>query len=368
MQHVIYIADNYLKIDEFLKKSNYKKILLVCDKFCDNLAIGKYLNNKNVIKFNDFSPNPDYESVVNGVKLFHENKCDMIIALGGGSAIDVAKCIKLFSNMDSSKNYLEQGIISNDIPLIAIPTTAGTGSEATRYAVIYFNGEKQSITHDSIIPNTVIFDYHVLDTLPYYQRCSTMLDALCHSLESMWSVNSNDESIKYSKKALALLLKHYKGYLDNKKDDNIGMMEAAFIAGCAINITETTAGHAMCYKLTSLYKISHGHAAALCVNKLFPFMIRNTYKCIDRRGEEYLKNIFLEISIIMNVKTPLEASKKLSNLIEELDLPKIKIEVDDLKILTNSVNPVRLKNNPVKLEKEDIKNLYKEIGENNESN
>lgn len=76
------------------------------------------------------------ESIVNGVALFREENCEIIIAVGGGSAMDVAKCIKLYSNVDSKINYLEQKIIPNDIKLLAIPTTSGSGSEATRFAVI----------------------------------------------------------------------------------------------------------------------------------------------------------------------------------------------------------------------------------------
>ena len=89
-------------------------------------------------EFSDFQPNPKYESVVAGIEELRAHHCDFIIAAGGGSAMDVAKCIKLFSEMDLSKNCLEQEIVENALPLLAIPTTAGTGSEATRFAVIYY--------------------------------------------------------------------------------------------------------------------------------------------------------------------------------------------------------------------------------------
>ena len=97
-------------------------------------------------EFSDFQPNPKYESVVAGIEALRAHHCDFIIAAGGGSAMDVAKCIKLFSEMDLSKNCLEQEIVENALPLLAIPTTAGTGSEATRFAVIYYQG-CQYFTH-----------------------------------------------------------------------------------------------------------------------------------------------------------------------------------------------------------------------------
>lgn len=96
--------------------------------------------------------------------------CDLIIAVGGGSAMDVAKCIKLYAYMDPGINYLEQKIVPNDIPLLAVPTTAGTGSEATRYAVVYYKGEKQSVCDESCIPSAVLMDASVLKTRPLSEK------------------------------------------------------------------------------------------------------------------------------------------------------------------------------------------------------
>ncbi len=148
-----------LNLDNYEKYINKENILLVCGKnfYSTELYQDIKLLNKNIIFFSDFTPNPTYESVEKGVQVFKQNNCEYIIVIGGGSAIDVAKCIKLYSNMDDSKNYLEQEIIPNDIKLLAIPTTAGTGSEATKFAVIYYNNIKQSVTHESIIPNYVFF-------------------------------------------------------------------------------------------------------------------------------------------------------------------------------------------------------------------
>ena len=153
-----------------------------------------------------------------------------------------------------------------------MPTTAGTGSEATRYAVIYYNDAKQSITSKSIIPSTVLMDPNALKTLPVYQRKATMCDALCHAIESFWSVNSNEESKKYSRAAIKGVLKNMQGYFENTEEGNAGMLRAAYDAGKAINITQTTAGHAMCYKITSLFGCAHGHAAILCDRVLFSWM------------------------------------------------------------------------------------------------
>ena len=353
------ILHNYEELDTYLGE----KVLLVCDSSIQFLKINDYFNGKeNIVRFSDFVPNPLYESVVKGVELFHKENCDTIVAVGGGSAMDVAKCIKLYSNMNSDENYLKQKIVPNDAQLIAVPTTAGTGSEATRYAVIYYEGEKQSIADYSCIPSIVLFDTSVLETLPLYQKKATLMDAMCHSIESFWSVNSTDESKEFSKEAIKLITDNYKDYLAGDNSKNELMLKASHIAGKAINITQTTAGHAMSYKLTSLFRIAHGHAAALCIKGIWPFMVKHTGGCIDVRGEEYLKNTFDEIADAMGCSCVEEAIDKFRNMVDELELPIPENATDkDYEVLKNSVNPVRLKNNPVALSVEDIDIIYHDI-------
>lgn len=366
-QTIIEIKENYEELDDYIINNEFKRILLVCDGSLKYLMLNNYFSElKNhmgveLFYFNDFVPNPLYESIVKGVDAFVNNKCDSIIAIGGGSAIDVAKCIKLYSNMDRNINFLEQKIVPNYVKLLAIPTTAGTGSEATRYAVIYYNGEKQSVNHISCIPEAVVMDPSTLETLPEYQKKSTMLDALCHAIESFWSINSNEESKEYSRQAIKEIMKWKDSYLNNDYSGNKGMLKAANIAGRAINITQTTGGHAMCYKLTSLFGIAHGHAAALCNKSLFPYMVSNIDKCIDIRGKAYLKEVFQEISFALGCNSIEEGVNLFTKIIDDLSLKTPKATHEQLALLNNSVNPVRLKNNPVKLDKEAIKELYLDI-------
>ena len=147
-------------IKEIAGKHDIKRFMLVCDTSFEMLGTFEEYNKiENIaVKFNDFSPNPLYEEVCVGVKLFRIGNCDGMIAVGGGSAIDTAKCIKAFSKMSDDNLYLSQEFPENDIPFIAIPTTAGTGSESTRYAVVYYEGEKQSVTDNTLIPDYAILD------------------------------------------------------------------------------------------------------------------------------------------------------------------------------------------------------------------
>lgn len=367
MQTIITADNDYAGLDAWLEKTGAKTVLLVCDESIRFLKdISAHFeriesHGFRLVRFSDFQPNPLYESVVAGIQAYLQNNCGAIIALGGGSAMDVAKCIKLFSNMDHSKNYLEQTVVPNRIPFLAIPTTAGTGSEATRYAVIYYNDAKQSITSESIIPEAVLLDPGVLKTLPPYQKKSTMMDAFCHALESFWSVNSTEESRLYSKEAIELILRNMDGYLANTDDGNTGMLLAANTAGKAINITQTTAGHAMCYKITSLFRCAHGHAAALCDRILFPWMLQNTHLCIDLRGEDFLKDIFRQIANAMGCATPEEAADKLNVIFTKLGFEIPAATEEQFAILRSSVNPVRLKNHPVELDLKTIDSLYRQI-------
>jgi len=367
-QQILIAGEKYERLDEYLMENHVRRIFLVCSSSFSLLRISKYFYNLlqrtgiEVTKFTDFKPNPLYDSVLEGVKLYHKSESDLIIAIGGGSAMDIAKCIKLYSNMNANRNYLTQIIVPNKVKLLAVPTTAGSGSEATKYAVIYHNGEKQSISDDSCIPSAVLMDASVLTTLPIYQKKSTMMDALCHAIESFWSVNSSVESKRYSREAICMIMSNKELYLDNNETGNMNMLKAAYLAGKAINITQTTAGHAMCYKLTGLYGIAHGHAVALCISKLWPFMVANQDRCIDARGRKYLSRLFDEIAAAMGCRNAVDAAYSFQVLFDSLELtiPDVRdnAEYDSLK---KSVNPMRLKNHPIQLDENTINELYHQI-------
>ncbi len=351
----------YSDYNEVRKWVENKKVFLVCGDIFDQLEIKKCFKDEDIVRFSNFTPNPNYESVKEGVHWFKCNECNAIVAVGGGSAIDVAKCIKLYSNMNNQKDYLEQKVLENAIPFMAMPTTAGTGSESTRFAVIYKNGKKISVTHDSCIPDTVFFDGEALNSLPIYQRKATLLDSFCHAIESYWSINSTERSKIYSKEAIERILENWRGYISADKKAQINMLKAANIAGKAINIAQTTAGHAMCYKLTTLYGIAHGHAAALCVSKIWPYMIKRNEQVNDLSRKEYISEMFMSLAAIMGQSEPLKSAEMFQNILSELEMQTPKPEVNDYEILIRSVNGDRLKNNPIEFNYNDISKLYHEI-------
>ena len=276
--------------------------------------------------------------------------------------MDTAKCVKLFAEMPEGEDYVYQPIVPNRIPLAAIPTTAGTGSEATRFAVIYHKGEKFSVTPESCIPEAVLLDHSLLKNLPDYHRKSAMLDALCHSIESWWSVNFTAESREFSAQAIKMILHNMEGYISGNDAAAESMLEAAFIAGKAINITATTAGHAMSYKLTSLYGMAHGHAAAVCTAEDYRFMLENPQKCSDPRGAGYLRDTLTELARLLGSEETGSAADYLEKLPGSLGLtlPE-KADPADIPQLAASVNTGRLKNNPVQPNQTDLEKMYGHI-------
>ncbi|MCR4792610.1 MAG: phosphonoacetaldehyde reductase [Lachnospiraceae bacterium] len=359
-QRILAGNDQYIELNNWLFG---KKTMVVCGRSFSSFGKIKSIidNHSDIAIFSNYTPNPKYESVIEAVEKFEREKCDSIIAVGGGSAIDVAKCVKLFAHMDRKTDYLEQDITDPQIPFLAIPTTAGTGAEATKFAVIYVDGKKHSITSEYGIPDTVLLDPDNLSNLPLYQRQTTMMDAFAHSIESMWSINSTEESRRYSVRALELIKNNYGGYLNNFRDGCSGMQQAAYIAGKAINISQTTAGHAMCYMITSVFGCSHGHSAMMVNRKLFPWMVSHIDNCIDPRGKNYLEDIFSSIAKTLGCENVNDAIQYIDNLFCELKLEIPKASDYQLDILTESVNLERLKNNPIKLNQDDIKILYKQI-------
>ena len=366
MQRIINGEKSYTQIGDILKAENAKKYMLVCRPSFFKAGLDKYFESLDIpcVYFTDFTVNPKYEEICVGVELFKKEKCDAIVAVGGGSAIDVAKCIKAFVNLPQDEIYFKQKLQDNEIPLISVPTTAGTGSESTRFAVFYYNGEKESLAEKYWIPEYAILDYTLLYSLPEYQKKCTLLDALCQAIESWWSVNSNVESREYAKIAVEKIIANYKGYIfENNPKACQEIMLGSNYAGRAINITATTSAHAMSYKMTTLYDIPHGHAVGISLPYIWEYMIANPQNCNDSRGEEYLLNTFRDIALSMGCDNATQAVEKYKNLLTELDIKGPKATNEQLNILASSVNAGRLQNNPVKLSEEVLYDLYSKITE-----
>jgi alcohol dehydrogenase class IV len=368
------IINGIAQLPVILKDVGCEKLFLIVDSSYPFLNIKdaiEALPVKERVMFSDFTPNPLYEQVCNGIELLKSSNCDTILAVGGGSAIDVAKCIKLAVLAEEGNAAIIPPLVSTRVacdgaklPFIAIPTTAGTGSESTHNAVMYYEGAKQTVTNDGVLPDYALLEPSVLNTLPLYQKKCTMMDALCQGIESWWSVNSTEESYEYSRKTIELIMANWRKYIfENDEEAAAQIMLAANYSGRAINITQTTAAHAMSYKITSLYKLPHGHAVSVCLPEIWEYMLNNMDKCIDSRGQDYLAVIFARISKAMGYERVDQSINMFREMKKDMELlnPSSVNRVEELKVLSSSVNPVRLKNNPVELSFDAISLLYNGI-------
>ena len=371
MQKIINGINN---LPGILKEVGCKRLFLVTDSSYPFLNIKdaiEALDFEGKVKFAEFTPNPLYEQVCKGIELFQSSGCNTILAVGGGSAIDVAKCLKLAVLAKEGNNAIIPPLVSkrldiagSKIPFIAIPTTAGTGSESTHNAVMYYEESKQTVTNDGVLPDYAILEPSVLKTLPLYQKKCTMMDALCQGIESWWSVNSTEESKGYSKKCVELVMANWRKYIfENDDEAATQIMLAANYGGRAINIAQTTAAHAMSYKITSMYKLPHGHAVAVCLPEIWEYMTNHMDKCVDARGQMYLDKTFEDIATAMGINKPLFAIERFRQMKSDMGLDNPISNGNregELETLVRSVNSVRLKNNPVSLG-DDIRKLYSSL-------
>ncbi len=351
-EQIVEVSDNYVSsLSKYLSKDD--NVLLVCGNTLKEKVISDLNNICNIIPFNEFTSNPKFSEIKKGSEVFIINNCNKILSIGGGSAIDVAKSIKLLQST-SEEEFLNSKFIYNSIIHIAVPTTSGTGSESTQIAVVYNDDVKMSIDFGSILPDVAILDASLLISLSDYQKKCTMLDSLLQAIESFWSKGSTDKSKEYSIKCINLIFDNYKEYLNNNINALKNVLIASNYSGKAINISRTTAPHSMSYKLTSLYKIPHGHAVALGLIPCWKLLYEKS------KNDKELERILIKLADVFNTSIE-ESIEKVSNLIKELDLPKVVVKEEDLDILVKSVNMKRMSNNPIMFTEEELFNLYKSI-------
>lgn len=349
----IKITDDFgPELDVVLKAGGIRKVFLVCGNSSEQrirsfLAEYKY----DFTLFQDFSPNPQVADVRRGTELFCASGCAAIAAIGGGSAIDTAKGIKLMSVSDGEDDFFHNRHNYNAARLIAIPTTAGSGSESTRFAVLYDGQEKISITHDSILPDHAILCAPLLDTLPDYQKKATLLDALCQAVESYWARGADEFSKAYAGQAITLILNHYKQYLQNDESAARAIMQAANLSGRAINISRTTLPHAMSYRLTSQYGISHGHAVGWALGAVWQDMAEHDIP-------DSLKCRMVKLCRIFGSGDMAGAAAEYKQIYDFMELGIPVIRVGDIPSLVASVNPERMENHPVAYDQAGLWRIY----------
>lgn len=262
----IYFGDNAL--DRLLELS-YKKVLIITDPFIEKSGMLRLITDRLQQAFIDFDifsdvvPDPPLEKIELGVKRLVETAPDCIIAIGGGSAIDSAKSIREFGVRATKK----------ETALIAIPTTSGTGSEVTSFAVVtdVQNNIKYPLVSDSMLPTEAILDAELVKSVPASVTADTGMDVLTHAIEAYVSINNNEFSAALAEKAIEIcgtfLLR---SYLDNNDTHARKKMHvASCLAGLAFNSASLGLNHGIAHAIGAKFHIPHGRANAI----VLPYVI-----------------------------------------------------------------------------------------------
>ena len=313
-------------LPQILKQHGIHNILLVSGhSACKSSGVERLLAGLQIHRFADFSSNPTIEQVEAAMRIVRESHCDAVVALGGGTAIDIGKAAAALAPQERPAiDCLRepQPLPARKCFLVAAPTTAGTGSEATSFSVIYVNGRKHSLDDRELLPDIALVDPELSVGLPPRTAASAALDAISQAIESLWSVRSSEASRDYARKAIEIGLKHIREFCRQPHSENrTAMAHAALLAGQAINITRTTAPHAVSYALTTLFDIPHGHSCALT---LPAFLLYNAQvsdsDVLDSRGVGWVRQRINEILELLDAKNPTEGYAQLLRVIESTGL------------------------------------------------
>jgi alcohol dehydrogenase len=290
------------------------------------------------------------ENIKEGIVEYADYKPDLLIAVGGGTVIDFAKAINFLSSQTESPEDIIMGrveeIVTTKSPLVILPTTAGTGSEATQFSVVYKENLKYSLSYPDLLPDYAILDYRLVTSMPRYVAACSGFDALSQSIESYWSLAATDESKQYAIEAIGLICENLLPSVNNPCPDNLKpMVKAAYLAGCAINISKTTAPHALSYAFTSRFSVPHGHAVASLLGKTAVL----SFDAADKDARRTIGEVF----DLFKTKTKEEFYMKWIGLMEACGLVRslnsYGVSSSDIDSITESVNRERLAGHPVSL-------------------
>lgn len=276
-----------------INKHHFEKAFLISDK--DLLKCGIVGKIEEVLEKNqtpyeidvEVKPNPTIENVTYGLELFNKSQADFIIAVGGGSVIDTAKAIAVIANNPENADVVSlEGVDKSKnmaVPIIAIPTTAGTGSETTMDYVITNTKEKRKMAcmDSKVVPVAAILDTEIMASLPLKLTAATAMDALTHAVESYLSLGAFSFSEMLSLKAVSLISENFLKVLENPDDYEIRkeLAIAQYMAGMSFTNVGLGIVHSMAHPLSAFYDVPHGVANAL----ILPFVLEyNATACPDK--------------------------------------------------------------------------------------
>ncbi len=311
-----------------------------------------------VRRWSDVSPNTDAEELFTGLSIVDEFRPNYILGVGGGSVMDMAKLLCAYpANLDRG-NLLARidggaPLTTRSVGLGLAPTTSGSGSEATHFAVVYIEDTKYSIAGPALRADTIALDPSFSLSGSRHQRATSGIDAVCQAIESRWASGSTPRSRRYADFALQLLLPAILPFVHGDDEQASAMQIGSHLAGRAIDISKTTAAHALSYAITKRYGVDHGSAAALTLGHFIEDHA-STDASVLQTGvsiEDHRRAIE-RVMRALDAPDARQARTAFIRLLDDLELPSSlaqvgPVEAEDLAEMASSVNVQRLGNNPV---------------------
>lgn len=378
MPHAVYGGENAMdNITAILKNNHVKRVAMFTDKGiegCGLFALPEAAVQAAGVDYyvlDELPPEPSYMAVQNIVDQFKASGADMIVACGGGSVMDAAKLASVLVTDEYGVKELldEPGRAQKCVPIILIPTTAGTGAEVTPNAIVAVPEKelKVGIVNENMIADYVILDARLIKNLPRKIAAATGVDALAHAIECYTSKKANPFSDTFALEALDLILNNIIPACDDSEamEAKNKMQIAAFYAGIAITASGTTAVHALSYPLGGKYHIAHGVSNAIL---LAPVMRFNAPYCQDRLANAYDRCCHdAQKTCVTKEEKTAWIIDKLEHIVRHLDIPtslkEFGVPAEDIDGLVEAGMQVQrlLVNNMRPVTPEDARKLYQEI-------
>ena len=365
------------QLGPLLERLGVRSIFLVADGGAYRLSgaeakLAPLLARVPAVVFSAFEPNPKFEQVLEGLAEFRRCGADLLLAIGGGTAIDIAKLIGVLAATPAEPLAVARGEhppARSTCPLVVAPTTSGSGSEATQFAVVYVDGVKHSVDHPHLLPAYCVLDPSLTAKLPAGITAHCGLDAFSQAIESIWSVRATEHSLRDAFEGARLAFAHLHDAVHAPTPvARQAMCRASHLAGRAINETRTTASHAISYAITTGYGVPHGHAVALTLGAMLLHNAGVTDDDVnDPRGAAYVQGRIRQILDLLGCETAEQGSQAIQDFVRslgcEVRLSAVGVRTpEELRAIVGKVNLERLKNNPRQLTGSQLFSLLESIG------
>jgi alcohol dehydrogenase class IV len=317
----------------------------------------------------DFAPDPNVDDLWNGLQLINDFGADVIIGIGGGSVMDMAKLLCAFRGSRSAAE-LEATIRSGravdarGVRLMLAPTTSGSGSEATHFAVVYIGADKFSVAGPALRPDFTALDPNLACSGSARQRATSGIDAVCQAIESRWAAGATRRSRRYAEIALRALLSNIEELVDEPASGTAKAMQfGSHLSGRAIDISKTTAAHALAYGISKRYGVDHGNAAALTLPHFIEIHNLASPGDLNLRVEPREHAAAMRFVLdSLGASDGVEARDTFVALLARLGLSLTLTSVgyespDELDALARSVNTQRLGNNPMHFDEKSLRDV-----------